>query len=714
MFKNGKHSTIAGKVKKLAVGSAIISLLVNGTVALFSMYWMQNLALQSTTDITNYASSEGESVVLGQSLAAMKDQVIASSQLAQVNLEKYTSYVRSMTFCAEGINSISNSAASYKMVDPPDPEKGGVLTMKRSFRDKDVRLEDVASEIKMYSKMEPVFRSIFENNYDVMGGIYLVTNSGIMISMDEYSDTMADYMDEDGEVYYDYTEAEWYKRAINSKNDGPIFSDAYQDVYDRGLTVTCAQRFRDSNGEIAGVMCIDLLMEDLIETVVELNTGDSYYGGIIDSRGNVIASPYIDYDRKELDNIIKDKDSPAHEVASSIMSGLTGIVQTSSNIYYAYAPIRLTDWTLFIEIDSDEVTKKMVEMHNTISEDAKKSNDIMIHAVFDVGKIYVVNLIIIGVASIVGATYLAKGITRPLTEIKDAVVNIRTKEIELDTNAEEEIAELAGAFNKLQSDLDDYIDELTAVAAKRERMGAELDVATRIQADLLPSEFPAFPERGEFELYATMTPAEEVGGDFYDFFLLDENRLALVMADVSDKGIPAALFMVISKIMIKNTLQQGLSPVDTMTLVNNKMCESNRTDMFVTVWLGVLDLSTGVMTCVNAGHEYPAIRKCDGNFELLKDKHGLVVGAMEGVPYTEYSIELNKGDAVFLYTDGVTEASDANKELFGFDRMLNALNKSNNDVNNILECVANDIEEFVNDSPQHDDITMMSIIYRGK
>ncbi|MCF0186331.1 MAG: cache and HAMP domain-containing protein, partial [Bacteroidaceae bacterium] len=470
-MKDRKRKTIAGKVKKLAVFTATISLLVNGTVAVISMYWMQNVALESTTSLSDYASAEGESVVLNQSLETMKNQVMASSQLAQVNLEKYASYVRSLVFCAEGVNDfVFDRDDIDNRVMPPDPEDAGTITMKRVLRDKNVKYEDFAKDIITFSKMESVFRAVYEQNFDVMAGIYMVTNSGVMISLDEYSDMFARSLDEDGEAYYDFTKADWYQRAINTKEEGPVFSEAYQDYYGRGLTVTCAEVFRDDEGNVAGVMCIDLLMEELIETVIDLNTGESYYGGIIDSRGNVIASPYIDYSQAELDNIITDVDLSAHEVASSILSGLTGIAQTKNNIYYAYSPIRLTNWTLFIEIDSSEVTKKMTDIRETINGDAQNTNIVMKNAVFDVGKVYVINLIIIVVAAYISASFLSKRITNPLTKMKEAVVNIRTKQIELDTNEEEEIAELAGAFNSLQSDLDDYIEELTSVTAKRERI----------------------------------------------------------------------------------------------------------------------------------------------------------------------------------------------------------------------------------------------------
>ena len=276
----------------------------------------------------------------------------------------------------------------------------------------------------------------------------------------------------------------------------------------------------------------------------------------------------------------------------------------------------------------------------------------------------------------------------------------------------DEIENLCNSIKKMESDIYTYINELTSVTAEKERIGAELDVARNIQATVLPCIFPAFPERNEFDIYASMKPAKEVGGDFYDFFLLDPDHLVLVIADVSGKGVPAAMFMMISKTLIKSAVQIGLTPGAVLEKVNNQLCENNDVEMFVTVWLGILEISTGKMVCANAGHEYPTIKRAGGSFELLKDKHGLVVGGMENVRYREYEIMLQKGDIIFVYTDGVPEATSSQNELFGTKRMVDALNIDKNaDCVTLIDNVRNEVEKFVGDAPQFDDMTMLSLIY---
>ena len=298
---------------------------------------------------------------------------------------------------------------------------------------------------------------------------------------------------------------------------------------------------------------------------------------------------------------------------------------------------------------------------------------------------------------------------------KESTKKTQTAISQLNIHTGDEIEELSESSKTMEMEINDYIDHLTEVTAEKERMGAELNIATQIQASMLPCIFPAFPDRNEFDIYASMDPAKEVGGDFYDFFLIDEDHIALVMADVSGKGVPAALFMVIAKTLLKNTAQSGISPKEVLSQVNTQLCENNEAEMFVTVWLGVMQISTGHMVCANAGHEYPAIRRVGGQYELLHDKHGFVLAGMEGSRYREYEITLEKGDSLFVYTDGVPEATNAENELFGTDRMLEALNQNPDAASEeVIREVQKAMEVFVKQAPQFDDITMLSMIYKGK
>ena len=249
---------------------------------------------------------------------------------------------------------------------------------------------------------------------------------------------------------------------------------------------------------------------------------------------------------------------------------------------------------------------------------------------------------------------------------------------------------------------------------EEERISRELNMAASIQAGALPSIFPAFPDRKEFDIYASMTPAKEVGGDFYDFFMVDDNHLGMVIADVSDKGVPAALYMMSAKMTISSHAKMGKSPADVLEAANNALSSGNNEEMFVTVWLGILDLRTGMLTAANAGHEYPILRRPDGVFEVVKDRHGLVLGSMPGIKYKEYELPLRPGAKLFVYTDGVPEASNAAKEFFGLERTVAALNQDAGETpRKILENVHGAVEQFVAGAPQFDDLTMMCLQYNG-
>ena len=278
-----------------------------------------------------------------------------------------------------------------------------------------------------------------------------------------------------------------------------------------------------------------------------------------------------------------------------------------------------------------------------------------------------------------------------------------------------EIGQLSEDVVELTSELDRYMRRNEAITAEKERISTELSLATRLQAAFVPHTFPPFPNREEFDIYAVMNPAREVGGDFYDFFLIDDDHLCLVMADVSGKGIPGALFMMVSKIILQSCAMLGRSSAEILNKTNEAICSNNPEDMFVTVWLGILEISTGKLTTANAGHEYPAIKRPGGSFELLKEKHGLVIGAMENTHYKEYELRLEPGTKLFLYTDGVPEATDTENRMFGIGHMLEALNEEPDAApRQLLQNVHRAVDGFVKDAEQFDDLTMLCMEYKGE
>ena len=289
------------------------------------------------------------------------------------------------------------------------------------------------------------------------------------------------------------------------------------------------------------------------------------------------------------------------------------------------------------------------------------------------------------------------------TQVSDKLKSIQTGD---------EIQVLSESILHMEIGINEYIEDVKALTSEKERIGAELNVATTIQADMLPT---VFPDRKEYTLYATMDPAKEVGGDFYDFFHIDDNHLGLVMADVSGKGVPAALFMVIAKTLIKNRALMGGTPSEVLSYANEQLCEGNGAELFVTVWFAIIDLTTGKGIAANAGHEHPVLKRAGGQFELVVYRHSPAVATMEGMKFREHEFELHPGDTLYVYTDGVPEATNAENELFGTDRMLEVMNKHVDATpQELLPIVREGIDAFVKDAPQFDDITMLGITYFGK
>ena len=317
-------------------------------------------------------------------------------------------------------------------------------------------------------------------------------------------------------------------------------------------------------------------------------------------------------------------------------------------------------------------------------------------------------------AALFAASYLKRQFVQPIQKVSEEAIRFATENTEGEklgaVSKIDEIANLAKSIDTMETDMLRYVDNLTAVTAEKEHISAELSVARTIQANSVPNIFPAFPSRTDFDIFASMTTAKEVGGDFYNFFLVDNDHLAIVIGDVSGKGIPAALFMMVTNILISDRTKLGGSPAEILGYVNDNLCEHNQAEMFVTLWLGILELSTGKLTAANAGHDDALLYRKGGAFEPLKTKHGLLAGSFPGIRYKDFAVQLNGGDKLFLYTDGVTEATDRENRLYSSGRLLCTLNTCRDESPQQILCsVHQSVSDFVDGAPQFDDLTMLCI-----
>ena len=377
------------------------------------------------------------------------------------------------------------------------------------------------------------------------------------------------------------------------------------------------------------------------------------------------------------------------------------------------------------EFDGEKLATALVPLYTMENEiPALIGIDISVAAIWEamMNMFIMLAVTIILITSIgIGVHYrvLERTLIQPIVTLKtgtdELVGKLDSEEVFVsDIHTGDEIEALAHSVEEMDRSLKQKTRELVEITAEQERLNTELELASSIQMDMLPCIFPPFPDRSEFDIYASMKPAKEVGGDFYDFFLVDQDHLGLVIADVSGKGIPAALFMMMVKIMVQNCVLAGLGPKQALEQVNQLISEKNKESMFVTVWLGVLDIPSGKLIAVNAGHEYPILKKPGGCYELYKDRHGMAVGMMEGIRYREYELQLEPESRVFVYSDGLAEANNCEEKLFGIDRTIAALNEvPDADAEETLNAVRRAVDTFVGDAPQFDDLTMMCIVYHG-
>ena len=403
------------------------------------------------------------------------------------------------------------------------------------------------------------------------------------------------------------------------------------------------------------------------------------------------------------------------------LNGVTGVRELDldgDRVYLAGAPVKTLGWAVVSVVDKAATERPTIMMQEQFDSTLNEAATIYNKNLDRSKQTIIVLILLILIMGLTAGDRLSRRIVRPLEHMTNRVRSLGGKNLQFRMEEEyrtgDEIEVLAESFSALSAKTLQYVDQVKRVTAEKERIGAELTMANAIQRSQLPRLFPPFPNRHEFNLFATMKPAKEVGGDFYDFFMVDNDHVALVMADVSGKGVPAALFMMVTRMLIKSRLQSGESVAEALTNVNRQLCENNELGYFVTVWLAVLEISTGKGVAVNAGHEHPVLRRSDGKYELVLYRHSLAVAAMDGVRFRQHEFQLCPGDSFFVYTDGVTEATNGEHELFGTDRMLEALNKEPDaEPDQLLKNVMDDIHRFMDGEDQFDDITMMCLKYNG-
>jgi len=501
----------------------------------------------------------------------------------------------------------------------------------------------------------------------------------------------------DGDHYFN---KDWYQIPLEINKS--YWSEPY---FYGNLIVTYSVPFYTNTSEgrkVKGVVCADISLEwlaKIVSSIKVLNSGDTY---LISKSGTIITHNVKDLIMNESFFSVAEErgDKELRELTRKMIRGGSGLASFKSiargkkSLMY-YTPIPSTGWTLAVLFPEDEFLADIRRLNQRVA------------ILGFTGMLFLVGVVIV----------ISRSITKPLSLMADVAQKIGKGDLDVvvpSIKTGDEVGKLAEAFRYMQVALKDYIKRLTAATAAKERIESELKIANEIQTGMLPRDFPAFPDRKEFDIFATMEPAKEVGGDLYDFFLINERKLCFIMGDVSGKGVPAALFMMITKTLLKNAALQDLPANEVLFRTNNIIALDNNSSMFATVFCGILDTKTGEVEFSNAGHNPPLVCRKDEGYEYIDVGKSFVLGPMGNFKFSLNKIQLSPGDTLFLYTDGVTEAMNRKKELFSEAKLKEVLTAlKDNKTADIISSLRHEISLFVQDEPQSDDITMLALRFLG-
>jgi|GEM_PF-213495 len=718
ILSSKRQTSVAREVANAVLGLVIITLIFTSAVSIYAITKVQNSTQKSSYSF-GQNTAEKSKIALKENLEDQLWDVLQDKTVyASVILE---GYMDDAYYLANYVSDIYKNKDAYSPIEVSDPTKDMAYhnSLYKILANKNISYTGaVKDEAELLANIKNMFYPIKTTDPEFLD-LYIGTETGVLMSYDDHAQIVLDASDNDR--YYEFRDSEWYK---SGKEKGTVgFTTSYNDKFGRGIVITCYAPLYDENGDFRGCIGIDILTSIIYKQLIEDNVADRMEAYIITLEGSLLASKNNlgedAYDAEErvlssngflrslTDHLNEDKK------AVYLVSGRDGY---EDDYYIGVSQIEHTDWILCLEAPmssyiqaANDIRKELSDITDTVALEFQGA----IHNV-------IASCLILFAVLLIFTTFAAgvetTRMVRPIQRLERDVLRFAKGEFNHRTtvDTDDEIGDLAESFNKMASSLRQYMVNIKKAAVKEERIATELSMARKIQYDLLPNVFPAFPERKDFDVFATMHPAKEVGGDFYDFFLVDDNHLAMIIADVSDKGVPAALFMAVTKTLLKAHAFVERSPEKVFEYVNKVLCENNRDDMFITCWMGLLDLKTGEVEAVNAGHEYPALRLPGEDFKLYKDQHGMPLGCLADVKYKKYEFVMEPGSTIYLYTDGVAEATNMDKELYGTERLLKALNKNPDDMpESILSTVRDDIAAFVEEAPQFDDITMLSVKFNG-
>ncbi|UUV17865.1 SpoIIE family protein phosphatase [Fusobacteria bacterium ZRK30] len=712
--------TIKTKILSLLLGMTSISLLIFLLITSIDIKVKAKASLKSSKELWEGSISKSRKMLRSDTEGYMRALVKSQADHTDSLFDKVESGINIMGEYAKVIFSdptmFKHIDTYYSDEEPENSQNVSVVTLPPG-----ISRNIMKEQIDLLSNMDYVFRPIYSNDSNLLS-VYMGTKDGVYKGF-PWRSTIA--------RSYDPRKRGWYRDALKTKEigwttpyiDATPFPSRNYDI-NKKLIVTCYKAVYDNKENFIGVVASDITIKSLLE-IINTQVEDIGTAYIIDKEGKVIAysGKKIQYTYESSYNLLESENEDYRKIIKKMISGKTGFDRYYDNNGrekdLAYAPISSTGWSLAVEIPADKIIASADIVGNTFGKIHEQTDADIDRAVNSAQINMVIAYLIIIIIIIFIGRKMSDKLSNPIIELTNYVELIGTGNLDhnIKINTGDEIQVLSESFNKMTKDLKLYIHELKETTAAKEKIESELEIAKRIQVSMLPRIFPPFPARKEFDIFASMEPAKEVGGDYYDFFLIDENKLCFSIADVSGKGVPASLFMVIAKTLMKNEALRGISAEEILFNVNNMLVEDNDECLFVTAFICILNIETGEVEYSNAGHNPPLIcRKGQHEYEYLSLEKNFVIGGIPGFEFKRANLKLENGDVLYLYTDGVTEAMNKDNKQYSERRLkkvLSEMKKDKREVYNIEKIIKEDIKGFVDGAEQSDDITMVILKYNG-
>lgn len=734
-----KKQSIRFKVTALLLSMVLLTMLTAAGVSFYSLNRMKQITMEGSAQLGQTAAEDAEKAL--EELAEENLQTLAEERAAYIE-EKYSAVEAYVLGIAAQAQDIYEHPDKYPEREVALPVPGSSELAAQLLWSKRLEAEGLSQsgipgyteELLKLGNLQDLLVQYNAHN-DMVSSTYLATETGWMLQADyiaysKYEEAAAG----EGQglpIPYEADSREWYQKAKEVQGGQVIYTDVIRDIHGEGDCIVCASPVR-VDGRVVAVAGVGSYLNTVKRAVLNTDVGEEGYAFLVNENGQVMVSGRMEgetaaYAEKDAD-LRKSMNEQLSEAAFLMLEGRTGsqkLTLDGQEVYLAYAPLKRLGWSFVTVLNVEEIVepaRKSQELILALTEQVSGTQNTTIRGML---LYFCLMMAALSVSISLAGTLFSRKLTKPIHRLTEEVARMDGGNLDyrIQIYTGDEVEELGRAFNKMTAQVQEHIHNLAAVTAEKERIRTEIQVASRLQADMLPEAEGAFADRREFTLYATMDPAKGVGGDFYDFFLLDENHLALVMADVSGKGVPAALFMVVSRTLIRSRLggclngrtDMGQALAEAVEAVNASLCDNNKNDMFVTAWIGILDLYHGTVAYVNAGHCRPLIRRADGEAVYDRAVSGFVLAGLEESAYRPFRLELEEGDTLFLYTDGVTEATNTEKELYGEQRLQQAVSgfmKENPQM--LLERIKEDVDAFWKGAEQFDDITMLALTWQGR